>query len=640
MVNDHDTNPQTLPSDFTLKEERFKIIKTLGQGGFGVTYLADDGFLDRGIVLKECFPTQIAYRDQTTLHIHPNSSDDQEDFEWCLRRFQDEARTLAKFRHPNMLSVQDIFEENNTVYMVIDYIDGEPLAHKISAMREEEKSQNEEDIRRILDPLMDVLAMVHKKGVLHRDIAPDNVMITTDGDPVLIDFGAARQAVGQKSKNISTIVKDGYSPPEQYSQKNEQGPYTDIYALSAMIYELMSNEKPVDAPSRQTALSDDDPDPLVPLSERVGNQFSPALIASIEAGLILSRKQRPQSIKEWQKGCLEAKNIGSPNEPASKRSKKKAKEAAQEQEQRKRQRIKIASISALILMVASSIYASNSYLTQQKAFTQAIEANTVSAYEYYLDRYDEDFFASLTGNLKAVEEPHEITFWQQAKSENSIIAYEGYIRNWPNGIYIQEAEAGLVKTKDLAAWQQAKSDNTVSAYEEYLDNWQNGIYLQEAETGLAKAKDLLAWQKAKADNTVSAYEEYLDNWQNGIYLQEAETGLIMVKGLEARKKVNEGSENTFNNTGKSSFADCKESSFSKKIKSEIKSFNEKQLLITIHAPCDIGKKIKIRSDDYSLDGFISDSGALEIKLDRQYIGKMLKYKIEQRAVISLEIKYD
>ena len=208
---------QALPRGHVL-HDRYELLAVLGVGGFGVTYLGRDTELERRVAIKEYFPNEFAVREGTT--VHPKSVGDREDVEWGLDRFLDEARTLARFRHPNLVRVIDYFSGNGTAYIVMDYEDGEPLDGVLDRLGRLTESQ----LRKVLLPIVDGLGEVHRAGFLHRDIKPSNVFIRrADESPVLLDFGAARQALGRKSKSMTSVVSAGYSPPEQYESDGKQG---------------------------------------------------------------------------------------------------------------------------------------------------------------------------------------------------------------------------------------------------------------------------------------------------------------------------------------------------------------------------------------------------------------------------------
>ena len=235
-VEDH---KQALPAGYRLGS--YRVVRVLGAGGFGVTYLCDHAGLDVQVAVKEYLPNEVAVRDGT--EVHAKSAGDREGFEWGLRRFLDEARTLARFEHPNVVRVRDCFEANNTAYIVMDYEDGEPL----DALLERHGTLTEAQLKRVVLPVADGLRQMHAAGFLHRDVKPANIFVRrSDESPVLLDFGSARQALGRsRPKSMTAIASTGYSPPEQYESDGAQGGWTDIYALSALCYRAITGEAPI-----------------------------------------------------------------------------------------------------------------------------------------------------------------------------------------------------------------------------------------------------------------------------------------------------------------------------------------------------------------------------------------------------------
>ena len=281
-----------LPSGYQLRG--YRVVEVLGVGGFGITYLAHDDALERRVAVKEYLPNEFAVREGAT--VHPKSAADQGDFEWGLSRFLDEARTLARFRHPNMVRVVAYFEANRTAYIVMDYEEGLPL----DRLLERHGTLSERQLKGIVLPVVEGLREVHRAGFLHRDIKPSNVFVRrSDESPVLLDFGAARQALGRKSKSLTAVASAGYSPPEQYESEGEQGPWTDIYALSALCYRAISGEAPVEAPRRQSRLARGQPDPLPRLSDTSADGYSASLLEAVDWGLRVIETERPQSLDAW-----------------------------------------------------------------------------------------------------------------------------------------------------------------------------------------------------------------------------------------------------------------------------------------------------------------------------------------------------
>ena len=274
-----------LPPGFRLAD-RYKIVKHLAAGGFGITYLAEHEGLKKTYAIKEHFPREYAGRAGSS--VVPNSAG-QDTFKWAKERFIEEAQKLALFRHPSIVAVADVFEGNGTAYMVMEYEAGKRFSDWLN---DKGGPPAEADLDRITMPLLDALEYIHAKRYLHRDIAPDNIIVHPDGTPVLIDFGAARQAMGQHSKTLTAIVKPGYSPLEQYdTEGNEgQGAWTDIYALSATLYRAVTGVKPPEAPGRTLA------DRYVSAAKAAKGNYRPELLVAIDAGLKVRPDARLASI--------------------------------------------------------------------------------------------------------------------------------------------------------------------------------------------------------------------------------------------------------------------------------------------------------------------------------------------------------
>ena len=270
------------------------VVRVLGVGGFGVTYLCEHAGLGVQVAVKEYLPNEIAVRDGTG--VYPKSAGDREGFEWGLSRFLDEARTLARFEHPNVVRVRDCFEANNTAYIVMDYEDGEPL----DVLLRRHGTLTEAQLKRVLLPVADGLRQVHAAGFLHRDIKPSNIFVRrSDESPVLLDFGSARQALGRRSRSVTAIASAGYSPPEQYESNGDQGAWTDIYALSALCYRAITGDAPMEATQRQSQLLRTQTDPLPKLAETPVASYSLAFLEAVDWGLRLIETERPQSLDDW-----------------------------------------------------------------------------------------------------------------------------------------------------------------------------------------------------------------------------------------------------------------------------------------------------------------------------------------------------
>ncbi|MGE0660738.1 MAG: protein kinase [Reyranellaceae bacterium] len=280
-------NPQALPPGHLLSE--YRIERVLGSGGFGITYLAEDVTLHKKLAIKEYLPVDFALR-LSPPAVAARSRGAEDDFRWGLERFLDEARTLARFRHPHLVPVLRYFEANGTAYMVMEYEQGDTLADLVGEL---EQAYDEAGARALLTPLLDGLDVVHRAGFLHRDIKPGNIVLRSGGQPVLIDFGAARQALGGRSRSMTNIVTPRFAPIEQYGIDQRQGPWSDIYGLAAVMHTVIAGEPPPDAVSRLPE------DPYRRLAERRPAGFSQGFLAAIDWGLEIFPADRPQSIDEW-----------------------------------------------------------------------------------------------------------------------------------------------------------------------------------------------------------------------------------------------------------------------------------------------------------------------------------------------------
>ena len=271
--------------------------RVLGQGGFGVTYLAFDRTLTLKVAIKEFFPDTMAGRTAGSSQVTAFTGERGEQFRYGLERFLDEARTLAKFLgNPNIVGVRSYFEENGTAYFVMEYVEGVSL--KAHLKNSGGKIPWQEAVR-ILLPVMDALSAVHREGIIHRDIAPDNIYLTGSRQVKLLDFGAARYSLGDKSQSLDVVLKHGYAPKEQYTRRGRQGPFSDVYALAATFYASVTGYVPPDALDR---LEEDD---LVPPSAR-GVHMPPALEDAILRGLEVSAQDRFQSMEEFAAAVREA----------------------------------------------------------------------------------------------------------------------------------------------------------------------------------------------------------------------------------------------------------------------------------------------------------------------------------------------
>jgi serine/threonine protein kinase len=276
-----------LPAGYRL--ENYEIQGVLGKGGFGITYVAYDWTLGRHMAIKELLPDTIVTRleGSTVVAMSPAH---EEGWQWARERFVDEARILAGFRHPNIIAVHRLIEANGTVYLVMDHLSGGSYEARL---REIGKEPDQESLMRVIGPILEGLKEVHAAGLLHRDIKPDNILFDWTGNPILIDFGSARASVGA-TMTMTSIVTHGYSPIEQYQTKGKMGPWTDIYAMAAVMCRAITGEKPPVASDR---LMEDD---FVSLLDGGYLGYQATLLEAVDRGLLVRPEERPQSVQEWE----------------------------------------------------------------------------------------------------------------------------------------------------------------------------------------------------------------------------------------------------------------------------------------------------------------------------------------------------
>lgn len=292
-LNDEAAKDELEPGH-TLMHGQYTIEGFLNAGGFGITYLAKNS-LDRTVVIKECFPASHCRRSETS--VRPRSRSHTKEYSSIVKRFVDEAHSLAKVKHPNVVGVHEVFEDNKTAYMVLDFIEGPDLLDIIEGKKEKPTPTQ---IEAMLKKLLDALGYIHGLDMLHRDISPDNILLNSAMEPILIDFGAVREDVAQKDRALSElrVVKDGYSPQEFYVSGAKQGAYSDLYALAATFYHLIVGEIPVDAQKRLAAVAGAGADPYQPLVGRV-SEYSEPFLQGIDTALNMIPKDRFESAEQW-----------------------------------------------------------------------------------------------------------------------------------------------------------------------------------------------------------------------------------------------------------------------------------------------------------------------------------------------------
>lgn len=275
----------------TVLREQYLVGRVLGHGGFGITYVGLDLNLNRKVAIKEYFPGGVAIRSSGETQVFAHSPTLTQEYTFGLERYLEEARLVASFdNHPNIVWVKNYFAANGTGYMVMEYLDG--ITFESFLMRQGGRV-DWDTVMRVMVPVMDALREVHKVGILHRDISPDNICLLRTGMVKVIDFGAARNALGRASRNLSIILKPGFAPPEQYQTRGNQGPWTDIYAVAGTMYRALTGEIPPPAPDRQVK---DDLAPPSAMGVSIPFSQEQALLTALE----LDPERRFQEMEAFQ----------------------------------------------------------------------------------------------------------------------------------------------------------------------------------------------------------------------------------------------------------------------------------------------------------------------------------------------------
>ncbi len=276
-----------------MRLEQYEIISVLGNGGFGITYLVKDLFLNRNVVLKENFPSSCSHRDPLSGHIRPNNAHDLETYNWSLQNFLTEARTLAKLDHPGIVKIHSVFEANGTAYFAMDYVTGLSLDYLEEKLHTSGHRYTEDELKGLLIRLLKILDYLHKSHIYHRDIKPGNILLTEEGTPVLLDFGAARHAMHMN--RATTLTTQGYSSPEQALGKSTIGPWSDLYSLGATFYSLLTGKHP----DRAEARLHEDTMPPLHTNEQLLALYSKKFLLSLDKALSPEISNRYQDSEEW-----------------------------------------------------------------------------------------------------------------------------------------------------------------------------------------------------------------------------------------------------------------------------------------------------------------------------------------------------
>ena len=402
----------------TVLNGRYIIGRVLGQGGFGITYLALDTQLNAKVAIKEFMPNDIATRIGTTVSVAMDTKS--EEFAYGAERFQEEARTLAKFiGNPNIAAVTSYFDENDTSYFVMDYIEG--ISFKTYIANHGGKISVEETLN-VMIPVLRALTAVHAEGFIHRDVTPDNIYITKDGMVKLLDFGSARYSIGDKSKSLDVILKVGYAPKEQYIRRSRQGPFTDVYSCAACFYAAITGFLPPESLERL------DEDTLVPISQ-CGIDIPEYLDKAILKGLAVQPEDRFQSAAEFLDATESQQVVEVPVSGAA---------AAPAPEKKKVKPARIAAIAAAAVVVlgvgiaigggGSSDGDGGSSISEALAPKVTIAGQEFSAAEEFVELKDTTLTEADITTLQGMENLRRIYF-DNVTVENNDLSWAAQLKN-------------------------------------------------------------------------------------------------------------------------------------------------------------------------------------------------------------------
>ena len=509
----------------------YEIRDILGQGGFGITYLAQDLNLGHEVAIKEYMPIDLAIRTKTGT-VSPVSEEQHERYYWGLGRFLDEARTLGQFKHPNIVQVRNVFEANNTAYMVMEYELGETFQDILNRR----KTIDESDLKTVIFPIVDGMKVVHAAGFIHRDIKPANIFIRVDGDPVLLDFGSARTSLEQGSESLTSIFSRGYAPIEQYHSSEEtQGAWTDIYALGATMYRAISGVPPTDAVDRSAAIAQIERDTYVSIIEIATEGYSEDFLTAIDYALSFRQQDRPQSISEWIATFDRRDN--------SKRDQFNNDTSLLDQHRAAAEEGDISAISKLAVMYAKGIQTKKDETTAIEWFMKAAEQGHVNSQYNLALMYakgrgvEQDFYQALTWYEQAAEQGDILSQYTLGMMCSKGIGTDKDYKlafHW----YSKAAEQGDTNSGYKVAECLNKGIGTEMDAQKAVE-W----YEKAAEKGHTLAQMKLAYMYGKglgvSRNDIESYHWFRKAAEQGHPKAQYNLGVIYAKGRGIEKNIDE-----------------------------------------------------------------------------------------------------
>lgn len=537
-----------LPAGTRVHEFEFR--EVIGHGGFGITYRGWDHVLDLAVAIKEYLPAGVAVR-VTDMSVHPKSQEDEADYQWGLERFLDEARMLARFEHPAIVGVRRFFEAHGTAYIVMEYVQGQTLGALYAA----ERTLAESRLRTLLEPILAGLEQVHGAGFLHRDIKPGNVMLRGGGAPVLVDFGSARAEIATRSQSMTTVVTPGFAPIEQYSTRGRQGPWTDIYAVGAVLYRGMTGVVPEDATSR---VLDDE---LTPAARAAKGAYGKPLLEAVDWALRVHAAERPQSIAQWREALegRDASPVSPAAAPAAPPAPPRPARPDTEGSSGGRWWQAILAVAALWLAVGGLWWWDQQVppsapdpgrTAQEAAAREAAEREALLAeYEGALERGEYDAAREALRGARAAGLPEasyderlaRIDQREEEARVRRVAELLAACREHESGRRLDEAlgcfmavlaldesnaeaAAGMGRLESLAAWVEARETHTVEGYWAFEQ-----AHAESRFAGLARQRlerlEPEHWAEVRVEDTSETYERYLEIYPAGRFAELAKRRL-------------------------------------------------------------------------------------------------------------------
>jgi formylglycine-generating enzyme required for sulfatase activity/serine/threonine protein kinase len=538
------TSIPALPVGFSV--DGLRIDDVLGKGAFGITYRVTDEVIGATLALKEFFPAGLVSRTANG-HVGPTDKDRGREFAAGLTRFLDEGRLAAPLKHGNIVQVFRCFEANGTAYMLMPWYQGE----KLLALFERSGAFNADETRALALPLLDALAYLHQRDVVHQDIKPDNIYITENGEPILLDFGAATAGPNPESTGLGS---EGYAAPEQTGRGGRIGPRTDIYGLAATLFRLVTGRIPPSAMDRAAAIRNGRGDPLPPVSTLAIHSLDDGLARAIDAGLILDPGKRPASANEWREQLKQPTPRSIPIATLS--------EFPREEREWLPLILLVVfgiTITAAVLFLFLGGAADNTeplakpvtpktsaapVLTSEETdrWHEALTADTIYAYRRFLS----DFPGSThTSKAEAQLDILDDEIWATAETSHSLEGYLAYLDDFPEGLHESEASIRIdqfqrelaeaerqkeeQQKRDHQAWADTYAARSMTSVDDYLAAFPGGLHIEDAlelkQQLQDVMKDQLAYEAARNINTIAAYQAYMDAYSRGRHVAAALTAI-------------------------------------------------------------------------------------------------------------------